>query len=147
MNVMKALSEHHGVPLVDLTQTQRAAFDEGRVTQEDLLMDKMHPTPLANDMIAGDWKRALLSAGWPNDPLLGHSDPADLSAIEDVPLPTSGRDLSFGSPQRNLFPSTEGEVATWTLVGQLSSENYPVHVDLVAVDGRTLERRSGRRRC
>ena|GEM_PF-1990870 len=141
MNVMKALSEHHGVPLVDLTQTQRAAFEEERVTQDDLLMDKMHPTPLANDMIAGDWKRALMSAGWPNEPLLGKAEPADLSAIEDVPLPTSGRDLSFGSPQRNLFPSTEGEVATWTLVGQLSSENYPVHVDLLAVDGRTLERR------
>jgi hypothetical protein len=139
MNVLKALSVHHRVPIVDLTLTQRSAVKEMKVTREDLLMDKMHPTPLANDMIAADWQAALFDAGWPTSRLVGDMAPAVLTHIEDIPTPTA-KDVSFGSPQRSLFPETEGEEATWTLTGSLISGNLPVHIDLLAVDGRTVAR-------
>jgi len=139
MEVLKALSAHHHVPIVDLTPTQRTAVKEMKATREDLLMDKMHPTPLANDMIAADWQAALFDAGWPKSRLLGDMEPAVLTHIEDVPIPTA-KDVSFGSPQRSLFPETEGEEATWTLTGSVTSGNLPVHIDLLAVDGRTVAR-------
>ena len=92
--VMEALAEHHGVPLVEVS----SVFG-GRT---ELFLDLMHPTAEGHRLIGQELASALVAADWPSERLLGNAAPFS-TELRDLPWPTNQDDSGAGSPQRRLF--------------------------------------------
>jgi len=99
---MDALAEHHGVPVLNVTDLYISSMDEGSEVI-DLLWDKMHPTAKGHTLVSDALFGALQTAGWPEDRLLPSRSSIPETGIEDVPNPTWSDDAGAGSHQLSLF--------------------------------------------
>ena len=103
---MDALAEHHGVPVVDVTELYKSSMEEGSEVIE-LLWDKMHPTAKGHTLVSDALFDALQAAGWPEDRLLPSRSSIPETGIEDVPNPEWSDDAGAGSHQLSLFEITK----------------------------------------
>jgi lysophospholipase L1-like esterase len=88
-DVQTAVAAHYSVPVVPLLPSFRAAFEQASLSSEHdadalstVFLDKMHPTPFGQQMMADEVIAALEAADWPTNRLLGMPGPAfDLSTV------------------------------------------------------------------
>ena len=103
---MDLLAEHHGIPVVDVTELYKSSMEEGSEVI-DLLWDKMHPTAKGHALLSDALFDTLQAAGWPEDRLLPSQSPIPETGIEDVPNPEWSDDAGSGSHQLSLFAITK----------------------------------------
>lgn len=96
----KAVAAFHQLPLtsaVDALVADPAAVG-------DKFVDQMHPSSLGAGDIARAVADTLISAGWPQNPLLGKEEHFDASGlIDDAEVRPGGQSAKY-SPQAQLFP-------------------------------------------
>lgn len=102
------LGQHHDQPVVDLGSVFTDAMSRG-LTSDELLMDLMHPSPAGHALIAQALAEALLASGWPDNALVGRTDPVVADDLKDQPPPRWTDDNGAGSSQRYLFDISEEE--------------------------------------
>ena len=107
---MDALSEHHGIPVLNVTDLYKASMEEGSEVI-DLLWDKMHPTAKGHTLVSDALFDALQTAGWPEDRLLPSLSSIPETGIEDVPNPEWSDDAGAGSHQLSLFEISKEQEA------------------------------------
>ena len=120
-DAMDALAEHHGVPMLDITEVYAQAIKEGR-SVKDLLWDKMHPSETGHKVLAKAIADKLTEAGWPQNRLLAKPEPFDGSEFEDMPQPKWTDDAGAGSPQQNLFELSDDHKAQIAAVSEKMAE-------------------------
>jgi len=134
---MDALAEHHGIPIVDVTELYTASMEEGSAVL-DLLWDKMHPTAKGHTLVSDALFDALQAAGWPENRLLPSQTSIPETGIEDVPNPEWSDDAGAGSHQLSLFEITkeqEEEIAAARKAMEQMGPPNPVGIGEVRADG------------
>lgn len=86
--VQQATAQAYGLPRVDATEVFAAAH----LQATELFLDKMHPNATGQKLLAQALKNTLLTAGWPQNPLLPSAHP------NPIPIPT---DTADGKHPRN----------------------------------------------
>lgn len=105
-DAMDALSAHHEVPILDITEVYKEAISKG-TPLEEILWDKMHPSETGHLLLATAIAEKLSTVGWPGNRLLAKYEEFSGDGIEDLPQPNWTDDAGDGSPQRNLFSLTD----------------------------------------
>jgi len=99
--VMTALAEHHGVPMVD-TGT---VFEESGLDKGELFLDLMHPTVMGHELVGTALADQVLASGWPQVRLVGSAE-AFPGQFVDIEPPEDVHDVGLahdGGVQQLLF--------------------------------------------
>jgi len=100
---MKQVASHHDLPVVWVSTVLNKSLKTHGL--DALFIDKMHPTPLSNALIAGAVHAALGERNWPKSAIHGRAEHptnlGDFIAKEPQSREVKTRHLS---PQRRLFP-------------------------------------------
>jgi lysophospholipase L1-like esterase len=137
----RMLGEHHEMPVINISEVFGEGLAEG-LDVEDLILDKMHPSPEGHQRMAEALGAALLASGWPDNALAGSTEPVDASTLRDIPGIRWTDDSGAGSPQRLLFEISETEQAAIKERAEARAAEGPVAEGLVPesegpVDGPT----------
>jgi lysophospholipase L1-like esterase len=81
VKLQEQMAAFHGIPIVSLQPSFGEAFARLKAdpltadtARTSLFLDRMHPTPFGQDLIAQTLADALMTAGWPDDLLLGRTE-------------------------------------------------------------------------
>ena len=102
-----AIADHHGVPVVPVLPAFRAAYDAAVASADGetdpirtVFLDKMHPTPAAQRLMATEVAAALDASGWPDAPLMG----APESGFDVSTIPADSWGQPPGEVHKTLSP-------------------------------------------
>ena len=111
-DAQQAVAAHHGVPVVSVLPPFKEAFEEsiassgsGEDAIKTIFLDKMHPTPFGQQLMATAVQEELSEQGWPQAPLAGLAeDPFDVATLpEDSWGQPPGEVHKTLSPHGRLF--------------------------------------------